>query len=626
MRVARSRRTRFARALPTVLLGVSALLIGCHGNHFAPPGTPVVTIGENINSGDFAGYIVAIDSITLTDTNGNLVTLLGTPETVDLARLTNLSELVEAPALPSGTYTSASLVLDYSAASIWANINGQAVAATVLNASGSTPTSLAIKVTFDPSHPLVITQGQSTRLHIDLDLAAINSINSAVSPPKVTVQPFAVITPAPVDATLMRARGLYVTTQSSAFIMNLRPFYDLLSAVGAVTVNTGAQTYFNINGVVYTGAAGLSAMAGLLESSPIAAYGTLDNLSTITPSFNATAIYAGSSLESPLAEYVSGVVGSRSGNTLEVLGATYRSPTGAVLFLSSLPVVLGGGTLVTEDGVAAQGLSSTSVSVGQQITVTGQAQFNTSTGAVTELDATAGLVRLDSTRLWGTLNSAIKGSASLDLLSIGSFASSAFNFAGTGAGGQHATAAAYAVNTGLLDESAVAAGTLLQMDGMITPFGSAPPDFSATAITPGASTPQQLVIEWVNGGATAPFTSVSGAGLVVNLANANLGTVHYVRTGPVTVPPATINLTGLPPSPPLTITTVGAPQSDLQLAVGSTTLAAGVSVFNSAPAFATALTSAFNGSNKIYRLVAVGQYDSGTNTFVASRIHVALHE
>jgi hypothetical protein len=624
MRVARSRRTRFARALPTVLLGVSALLIGCHGNHFAPPGTPVVTIGENINSGDFAGYIVAIDSITLTESNGSIVTLLGTPQTVDLARLTNLSELLEAPALPSGTYTSASLIVDYSAASIWVNINGQAVAATVLNASGTSPTSLAINVTFDPSHPLVITQGQSTRLHIDLDLAAINSINSAVSPPTVTVQPFAVITPAPVDATLMRARGLYVTTQSAGFIMNLRPFYDLLSAIGAVTVNTGAQTYFNINGVVYTGAAGLSAMAGLSQNIPIAAYGTLDNLSTITPSFNATTIYAGSSLESPLSEYVSGVVASRSGNTLQVLGATYRSPTGSVLFLSSLPVVLGSGTLVTEDGVAAQGLSSTSVSVGQQITVAGQAHLNASTGAITELDATGGLVRLASTRLWGTLNSAIKGSASLDLLSIGSFASSAFNFAGTG--GQNATAAAYAVNTGSLDESAVPAGTLLQVDGIVTPFGSAPPDFSATAITPGASTPQQLVIEWVNGGATAPFTSVSSAGLVVNLANANLGTVHYIRTGPVTIPPATIDLTGLPRSPPLTITTVGAPQSDLQLAVGSTALASGVSVFSSAAPFTTALVSAFNGTNKIYRLVAVGQYDSGNNTFVASRIHVALHE
>ena len=463
-------------------------------------------------------------------------------------------------------------------------------------------------------------------MHVDLDLAAINSIDTAVSPPKVTVQPFAVITPAPVDATVMRARGLFVTTQtvSSGFIMNMRPFYDLLSALGAVTVNTNAQTYFNINGVAYTGAAGLAALAVLTENTPVAAFGTLDSLSGITPSFNATSIYVGTSLESELAEYVSGVVASRSGDTLEVLGATYHSPTGGVLYLSSLPVVLGSATVVSEDGVAAQGLDSTSVSVGQQITVSGQAQLNSSTGAVTDLDATAGQVRLASARLWGTLNSAIKGSASLDLLSIGGFASSGFNFAGTGAGGHNATAAAYAVNTGVLDESAVATSTLLQVDGIVSPFGTAPPDFTATAVTPGSSTPQQLVVEWVNGGATAPFTRTSSAGLVVNLANADLGTVHYIRTGPATTAAATIDLKSLRASP--LITTTGANPNDLQLAVGSTALTTGVSVFNSAAAFATALSSAFNGTNKIYRLVAVGQYDSATNTFVASRIHVALHE
>ena len=32
------------------------------------------------------------------------------------------------------------------------------------------------------------------------------------------------------------------------------------------------------------------------------------------------------------------------------------------------------------------------------------------------------------------------------------------------------------------------------------------------------------------------------------------------------------------------------------------------------------------GTNKISRLVAYGQYDSASNTFVASRISVALHE
>jgi len=33
-----------------------------------------------------------------------------------------------------------------------------------------------------------------------------------------------------------------------------------------------------------------------------------------------------------------------------------------------------------------------------------------------------------------------------------------------------------------------------------------------------------------------------------------------------------------------------------------------------------------NGTNKIYRLVAVGQLNAAANTFVASRISVALYE
>ena len=52
----------------------------------------------------------------------------------------------------------------------------------------------------------------------------------------------------------------------------------------------------------------------------------------------------------------------------------------------------------------------------------------------------------------------------------------------------------------------------------------------------------------------------------------------------------------------------------------------GVTVYNSASAFASALTTTFNGTNKIFRLVAVGQYNSASNTFVASRIDVSLQE
>src|SRR5882762_4736646 len=626
MTVVRTRRSRSCvRTLTALALGFSALLAGCGTHSTTSPGTPAITLSDT--SGQFAAYRVAIDSISLTDTNGAIFNAIPQmpAESVDLAALTDLSELLAVPAVPSATYKSATLTLDYNAASIWVNLNGQAVAATPLSSTGTTPTTYTVTLTFDPNHPLVITRGASTRLAIDFNLAASNSINPATTPPTVTVRPFVVMTPAPVDATVMRVRGLFVTAQSgsSDFIMNVRPLIDLASALGAVTVSTTTQTYFNINGVAYTGAAGLTALASLPQNTVIAAYGTLGDLSGITPGFHATSVYVGTSLESPLAEHVGGVVSARSGNTLTVHGATFLSPIpvagtayASAAYANNATVTIGSGTLVSEDGVAAGGLTPAAISVGQQLDVSGQATVDTA-GKIS-LDATAGQLRLASTRIWGTLNSATAGSATLDILSLGNFAPAGFNFAGTGT--TAANPSAYVVNTGSLDESATAASTLLQVDGMVNAFGSAPPDFTAAAITAGTATEQRLVIEWVNGGATAPFLSDSSAGLVVALNNANLGTIHEIRTGPAALDLNT--LSSFPASP--LITTVGADQSKLQLAIGRATLSTGVSVFNSIGGFAAALSSTFNGTNKIYRLVAVGQYNIGTNTFVASRISVAL--
>jgi Domain of unknown function (DUF4382) len=620
MTVVRTRGSRSALALTALVWGFSALLAGCSGSSTIAAGTPVITLSDT--SGDFAAYRVAIDSITLVNANGAIATPLLTPESVDLAALTDLAELLEVPAAPSGTYSSATLTLDYTSASIWVNVNGQAVPATAVDSTGNALTTITITITFDPNHPLVITQGASTRLALDIDLAASNSINTSTTPATVTVRPFPVMIPAPADATLIRARGLLVTVESgsSDYIMNVRPLTDVASALGAVTVSTNAQTYFNINGVAYTGAAGLSAMASLQENTIIAAYGTLGDLSGITPGFHAISVYVGTSLESPVVQHLGGVVSARSGNTLTVHGATFLTFVAGNLsyvatYANNATVTVGSATVVSEDGVAASGLTPAAISVGQQLDASGLGSVDTA-GNLT-LDATAGQVRLASTRIWGALNSATAGSASLDVLSLGNFAPAGLNFAGTGSGGQDANPSAYAVNTGSLDESATAVGTLLQVDGIVNAFGSAPPDFTATAITAGTATEQRLVVEWINGGATAPFISDSSAGLVVDLNSPNLGTVHYIRTGP-----ATLDLKTLPASP--LITTVGADQSNLQLAIGLASLTTGVSVFNSISGFASALTSTFNGTHKIYRLVAVGQYNSGTNTFVASRISVAL--
>jgi hypothetical protein len=612
--------------LPATVCAAALLLGACHTTTNPPPGTPVVTMGDLTNSGDFISYIINIDAIELLRNDGTVVTPLTTPVTVDLARLNTLSELVEAPAVPEGTYTSALITLDYTyTPAVWLNMNGQTLSASPAASTGLGMTTASVTVTFDPSHPLVITQNKSVRLQIDVDLTASNELTTATPPAIVQVQPFVVISPAPVDATVMRLRGLFVTTQdvTSGFYMNSRPFNTLSSALGSVIVNTNAQTYFNINGTVYVGAAGITAIASQQQDSPLAVYGTLDNLSGITPTFNASEVYLGTIEESQLAYYFTGTVTERSNETITLRAADYITPVSTPdapflnAYVDSIPVALGASTAVFQDGIATPGLSIADVSVGQQLTVAGQPTYNSAGTALTGVDATSGVLRLQSTTLWGMQNA----DGTQDLLSLGRLAPAAMNFTGTGTPGHDATPSAYVIDTSAVPAGpAITTGELLQTLGSVTPFGTAPPAFTARAMTPGPSTLQTLVVNWINGGSTAPFSSNGDSGFVVNLADANLGSVHAIRTGP-----ASLDLKSLPASP--LITTTGADPSNLQLAIGSTSLTKGVSVFNSANGFASEIASTFqSGTNKIFRLVAYGQYDSATNTFVAARINVALYE
>jgi Domain of unknown function (DUF4382) len=617
---------RLSGAACALVLG-GALLAGCHPSSNIIYGTGVLTMSTV--SGEFTSYIVSIDDITMTRNDGLVIEPLATPEIVDLTKYQDLTELLQAPAIPVGTYTSLTLLLDYTEASITVDVNGVATGVLPVDTAGTTMTSASLTVTFDPANRLVINNQQGARLALGFNLAAFNSLNQNST---VTVVPFVTATPVPVDSTVMRARGLMVVTQPamSNYIQNMRPLNDLVSALGALTVNTSASTYFNVNGTIYQGAAGLAAMGKLPVDTTVAAEGTLDSLATITPSFNATAVYAGDPIESPLADYITGVVAARSGNSLTIHGASCVSREGSTLgvtytagvdggmgYFDELPVTLGPDTLVTEDGVAASGLTAQSISVGQLITVAGQASTEPYCLSSLTLDATEGLVRLLPTPAWGTLNSGAAGSMSLDLLSLGGFEPSVFSFAGTGSSAANdAVATAYAIDTGTLNEGGTAAGTLLEASGFANPFGSAPPDFTASTVTGGSATPQQLVAQWGNGtsgGATKPFLSLGPTGLIVDLTNPLLvSSYRYIATGPQKT-----DLLTLPASPKI----VFAAGTPLTLAICNNTA---ISIYNSATGFAAALANTLSGTNAAYRLAVVGQYDAATNIFTATQVAVNL--
>ena len=453
----------------------------------------------------------------------------------------------------------------------------------------------------------------------------------------VTVQPYAVMNPPQpqLDQSNMRVRGYFVYAPSSdAFVINILPFDGYVQPLGGITVDVTPQTYYNINGVTYVGAAGQEAISTLPLNVVIAAYGTLSNLSGITPTYTADTVIAGTSLENPIQDRLVGVVKKRSGNVITVLGGLFvvsssgepYYPYGVgVAYLSTTDVKLDSSTIVSEDGVAGT-YDLDSISVGQQITASGVGTFNSS-GVFLGFNTTAGQVRLQNTVAWGVPNSATPNSVSLDLVTIGGWAANAFDFTGTAVGGGAVLSAAYPVNTGSSDESAYV-GTLLQLNGNAAPFGTAapppgstPPAFNASAIAPGYTTQQELVVEWVSPGTTKPFSSISPTALVPDLSNTALSTVHSIYTGPVP-----IDLKTLPAG--LLITTVGADQNQLVLSVGGTVLSSGVSVF-STPASAASdysqlLTTTFAGTHTAVHLVAFGNYNSASNTFVATRIDVGL--
>ena len=613
---------------------LAAALAGCSTNEDVSNGTPVVTVTSQAAQ-DFSTYVVGISLYSMTRSDGYVAYPAGYTyeEFADLTQRVDLTELLNAVGVPNGTYTSIVIGIDYTSPLVY--VQGESTAATVEDSTATVdPGILYVTVKLDPSHPLVVNLNQSTPLALDFNLAASNTINNSTSPATVTVRPFVeAVTPSN-DTEPVRARGLFVVANPSAneFIEDIRPFEDnIYATVGAVQVNTTASTYYNIDGKVYTGPDGLTVLQGLAANTPIEAYGSLvgqppGTYDNITPQFTATQVYVGTVVSNGEYEHVRGIVSSISGGTLTVSGATYLYYEGYCLsnlcftYFPSLTVDVGSSTLVTQDDVAASGLSSQSISVGSQIDAIG---VNSTPDATTPtMDATQGLVRLQSTPIWGTLSSGTAGSATLNLLSMGNtnFLASNFSFAGTGtASANDATAASYVVDssgasTGA-DQSATTAGTLLRVDGFPSPYGSAPPDFDATAVTPASSETADLVVEWNSGsGSATPFTSYDSTSLVLNLSGASIASV--------VVGPQCSSGVNCSPGTALSGTPAIDISNGVQFAIGNS--ANGISMFSTASAFASDLTTTLNGTTAVYRVVAVGSYDSATNTFTASRVDVAL--
>jgi len=582
-------------------------------------GASMVTLTDA--KGDFLSYTVNLTSLQLQTAAGASVETMPAVTKVDFAQLVDLTEVLSAGQIPAAEYVSATLTLDYTGANITADDGaGAAVALKPLDAKGAALTGpVTVSIKLDNANHLRISPGRTGRLAFDFNLAASNTVDLTAA--TVTVSPTLVATVVPSDNKQIRVRGGLVSASTTAndFVLNVQPFHDQSKTTGQLTVGVATTTTYQVNGMAYVGAAGFAAVAALPADTMVAAFGTLQK---DTQTFTAAAVLAGTSLENPSKDMVSGTVIARSGNTLTLRRATVWWHGGGDFESEhhDVTVTVADATAVTKEGAMGT-FTIADISVGQHIDAFGMASTaGAMSGAAGDkmLDATAGAVRLEMTAAWGVVTSLAAGSMTVKLQSLDGLPVSAFNFAGTGAStATDAAATAYVIDTGTLSQTGLAMNAPARVMGFVTPFGKAPPNFTAHTLVNFSGVPQALLIDWTQKGSATAFTGLTATSTSLQLDLAGVGKLHLIQTGP-----AQLDLTTLA-TPPTIAPAMAAANEVFAIAHRGKYK---VENFNTFTAFVAALAADLTPTATVADLAATGQYDSAANTFTANRIAVLIND
>src|SRR3984957_3538152 len=206
LRIALSGVGRARARMCAASLGAALLLLA------ACSGTAVVTMTSTASTDNFLAYRVSLVAVQLQGSSGNAgLTVLPASTMVDFATLTDVSEVLGTAPITKGTYTSALITLDYSAAQIVyddGSVNG--VTLTPVGADGRALAQVQIKLSLDPSDPFRVAPKGTSQLALEFNLAASNLVD--VSRKTVTVTPLIAGSSLPIDAKPVRVRGPLAST------------------------------------------------------------------------------------------------------------------------------------------------------------------------------------------------------------------------------------------------------------------------------------------------------------------------------------------------------------------------------------------------------------------------------
>ncbi len=627
------------------LLGAASLaLVACSG-------TAVVTLTSTASTDNFLAYRVSLVAVQLQGSSGSAgLTVLPASTMLDFAALTDVSEVLGAASVTKGTYTSALITLDYSAARIVyddGSVNG--VTLTPLGANGQALAQVQITLSLDPSDPFRVAPKGASQLALEFNLAASNLVD--VSRKTVTVMPLFAGSSLPIDAKPVRVRGLLAgiggiansaiasttasgATSSGSLSLSVMPFNSTAAGGGPLAVILSDLTTYEINGIESTGVTGQGQLATAGTGALAIAYGTLTNIDPVatttasgqtgatpaTVSFVASQVLAGGSVQGSGLDRVSGTVAARSGGTLALEDATLVGADGLETFIGGTTTVLmGANTLVTVFGQGGTQLNDAlQVSVGSAIDAFGVASVASSDTATLDtatLDVSAGRVRLDNTTASGLVTAQGAGALNLNLAFLGGRAIAPFDFIGSGAAAVQYEVSTDQATTGALDLTNSTPGAPVVVTGLTAAFGAAPPNFIAATLLDPTTIQAELVVDY-GAGTAAPFTTYNGTAIDVDIRNPSIGARHEIQVGAQTINVLTLaSDVAIVPA---------ATASNTVFTIGHSASSSSES-FETYAAFIARAQAELQGATLATGVTAAGQYTASTATLSATSITLYLN-
>jgi len=520
----------------TIMLSI-ILLTGCEDNIInGANDSEVLTIELTDAEGDFNAYSVDILSLTLTKKDDTVVEVLPENTRIDFAQYVKMSEIFTTATVPAGVYKAATLTLDYSNAEIFVeNVDGDNIqVASIIDEDNEIITTLQSKVSLDDRNYLRIVPGVPAHLSLDFDLKVSNIVNfDDPAAPVVTVSPVLNASLEPDSEKTHRVRGPLknVDLDNNHFELVIRPFNKKLDhkkeRFGSLRVNIDEETSFEINGESFIGSDGLASMETLERLAAVIVVGDI----TLRPRrFNATEVYAGSSVPGGEMDVVKGTVLSRVENTLIVKGVTLIRADGRADFNDEVIVIIDTTTKVKRQHERGD-YTIDDISVGQRITLFGSLIDDAES---TTLDASAGLARLLITTVSGiVVSEKDEASAqlfSVDLSNINRRRIGIFDFVGTGIDADNdADPMNYEVETATLNLDAFPLDSSVNIRGFVNSFGQAPADFIAKSI----DNKKQIFTAKMHANwrppTSAAFSLITNEKIVLDFSNS--GRFHHISHG-----------------------------------------------------------------------------------------------